>query len=85
MLPRRGWVVVGTPPSTRYTPSNPAAECMPRSGLHAASTTTALYRVYDLRQTAITSSTSSRPSSTTEKSSSVIAAAPRIRRPDARG
>jgi hypothetical protein len=65
---RGGWVIVGY---SALTPVR-AARCF--SG-DTPVYENARFRVYDLRQTAITSSTSSRPSETTEKSSSVIAAA----------
>ncbi|MEA2294538.1 MAG: hypothetical protein QOE86_2177, partial [Solirubrobacteraceae bacterium] len=65
---RGGWVIVG---ASAFTPVL-AARCF--TGDRPVYRD-ARFRVYDLRQTAITSSTDSSPSSTTKKSSSVIAAA----------
>ena len=69
---RRGWIVIGTPPFSRLRAPFTAENCL-------SSETPAyqdpLFRVYDRRQTATRSSTSSRPSSTSVKSDSSIAAA----------
>ncbi len=67
-----GWVVVETPPPSRFRVHATAPGCL--SGERPAYADP-LFRVYDRRQTATTSSTASRPSSTSRKSSSSIAAA----------
>jgi hypothetical protein len=67
-----GWVVIGTPPYSSFRAEFTAADCLKDlTPIYADPE----HRIYDLRQTAITSSTSERSPSTSVKSFSVIEAA----------